>query len=179
MGNLLLLWIKILVTYNWTAVTVLLLLLLTWSVSDMRLHVECGWLFHWIDKMRLSMSVVETAYIRLELLDNGILVATYKKQKLITLEMAREIVQTRLDFVGLEPRPVLVLNEGVIQLDKGARKWVASGDGVVGISASAVIADHPGTFFIMALIFTIERPPMPARVYRSRDRAMAWLETFL
>jgi hypothetical protein len=125
------------------------------------------------------MRVVETDYIRLELLDNGILVATYKKQRLLTLAMAQEIVQTRLDFVGLDPRPVLVLNEGVVQLDKAARKWVSSGDGVVGISASAVVAKHPGTFFIMAFIFTVERPPMPARVYRSRDRAMAWLETYL
>lgn len=132
-----------------------------------------------LTKIRLPMRVVETDYIRLELLDNGILIATYKRQSRLTLEMAREIVQTRLDFVGLEPRPVLVLNEGVVQIDKAARKWVGSGDGVAGIKASAVVADKPFTYFIISLILQVERPPMPVRVCRTKERAMTWLEGYL
>lgn len=45
---------------------------------------------------------VETDYIKLELLPNGILVATYKKRTIINLQMAQEIVSTRLAFTGNE-----------------------------------------------------------------------------
>lgn len=132
-------------------------------------------------KNRLPMTVKEknTPLVHLALLDNGILVATYRKQKLLTLPMAQQIVQDRLDFVGRDPRPVLVLNEGVMQMEKEARKWVSSGDGVAGIKASAVVAGSLSTWFIMSLILQVERPPMPVRVYRKVDTAMAWLETFL
>ena len=135
----------------------------------------------WIDVKLLLMTVKEnnTPLIHFALLDNGILVATYRKQKLLTLAMAQEIVQTRLDFVGRDPRPVLVLNEGVMQMEKEARKWVSSGDGIDGIIASAVVAGPLSTWFIMSLILQIERPPMPVRVCRKVDTAMAWLETFL
>ena len=115
----------------------------------------------------------------MELLDNGILVATYKRRMLITLDMAREIVRTRLDFVGREPRPVLIFNQGVTQIDKPARRYVSSGDGVAGISAAAIVSDRLATNLIMSIIFKIEKPPIPARMFRHQDKAMTWLETYL
>jgi hypothetical protein len=127
----------------------------------------------------MTVKEKNTPFVHLALLDNGILVATYGKQKLLTLAMAKQIVQARLDFVGRDLRPVLIINEGVTEMDKGARKWVSSGDGIAGIKASAVIAGSLSTWFIMSLILQVERPPMPVRVCRKEDRAMAWLETFL
>jgi hypothetical protein len=122
---------------------------------------------------------VETPYIRLELLENGILIATYKRRTLVTLEMAKEIVQTRLDFTGREPRPVMVINQGVIQIDKSARKYVSSNDGVAGIKAAAIIVNHLSTSIIMTFILTIERPEIPARMFTRQGKAMAWLERYL
>ena len=127
----------------------------------------------------MTVKEKNTPLVHLALLDNGILVATYRKQKLLTLEMAQQIVQARLDFVGRDPRPVLVLNEGVMQMEREARKWVASGDGIVGVKASAVVAGPLSTWFIMSLILQVDRPPMPVKVCRKFDTAMAWLETFL
>jgi hypothetical protein len=123
--------------------------------------------------------MVETPYIRLELLDSGILVASYKRRTLVTLEMAREIVQTRLDFVGREPRPVLIFNLGVVEVDKAARKYVSSGDGVAGIKAAATVTDNLATHFIMSFIYKFERLPMPVRNFTREDKAMEWLKVYL
>jgi hypothetical protein len=123
--------------------------------------------------------MVETPYVRLELLDNGILVATYKRRMLVTLEMAREIVQTRLDFTGREPRPVLVINQGVVEMDKAAREYVSSGDGLAGIKASAIIVDQLATLIIVGFILTKEQPAIPVRTYMRRNKAMEWLTTYL
>jgi len=123
--------------------------------------------------------MVDTPYVRLELLENGILVAAYKPQRVVTLDMAKEIVQTRLDFVGRDPRPVLVLNLGVMEFDKEARNYVSTGDGVAGVKAAAIVVNNLATSVIVSLILSVERPEMPARAFRRRGRAMRWLETFL
>lgn len=127
----------------------------------------------------LLMNVWETDYLLMELLENGMLVATYKKVKLINLGIAREIVQARLDFVGPSPRPVMVLNDGALQMDKAARKFMASLDGVAGISAAAIVADHFTIFFFASIIIKIERPPIPVNICRSYHAAFAWLVQYL
>ena len=122
---------------------------------------------------------LDTPYVTLEILENGILVATYKKRMLVTLDIAKEIVADRLEFTGRVPRPVLIINLGVLQIEKAARKYLSSGDGVAGISASAIIVDNLATFYIMSFILLVEKPPMPTAKFTRRNQAMDWLQTFL
>jgi hypothetical protein len=126
-----------------------------------------------------EMQVRDTPYIYLELRESGILVARYKRQRKLTLPMAREIVQTRLDFAGREPRPVLVANLGVVEMDKEARRYVSSGDGVRGIKASAILTESLATHFIMSFIVGFYRLPFPVRDFTTEDAALIWLSTFL
>jgi hypothetical protein len=123
--------------------------------------------------------VEDTPFVRLELLENGILVAIYKRHSVVTLDMAREIVRSRLEFTGRSPRPVLVLNQGVVEFDKEARKYVSTGDGIAGIKAAAIVVDKASTAFIISFILKVERPGMPAKAFSRRGPAMRWLETFL
>ena len=129
----------------------------------------------------MQVKVHDTRYVRLELLESGILVAAYKRYRIVDLDMAREIVKARFDFVGRDAfLPVMVLNLGVIYMEKDARKYVSSGDGVAGIKAAAVLLDNNlATYYIMSLIRQVEQPPMPVRKFRKRDRALEWLTTFL
>jgi hypothetical protein len=124
---------------------------------------------------------VENDFIHLELLPNGILIATYKRRTLVNLAMAKTIVKTRLDFTGRDPRPVLIYNQGVVKIDKSAREYVSSNDGIAGISAAAIIVDKASTSMIMNFILSMQRPEIPARMFplRKKDEAMAWLESFL
>jgi hypothetical protein len=138
-----------------------------------------AWMYLVTSNLGAMENIVENSFVRLELLENGILVAEYKRQRVVTLPMAREIVQTRLNFVGREPRPVLVLNLGVVEFDKEARNYVSTGDGIAGISAAAIVVNNLATQSIISLILTVERPTMPVRAYTQRGRAMRWLETFL
>ena len=122
---------------------------------------------------------VETPYIRLELLPNGILIATYKRRTLITLDIAEEIVRTRLAFAGHEPRPVLIFDQGVKVLDKAALKFIASDAALEGIKASAIVATKLSTHMIMIVVLAIKRQKIPAKVYRSEKGAMNWLEKYV
>ena len=122
---------------------------------------------------------LEMPYLRFELLPNGILVATYKSRVSITLEIAEEIVRTRLEFAGPEPRPVLIYNQGVVYFDKQARKYVSSEYGIAGVKAAAVVVDWSFTYLIMSYIFSVERPAIPVKTFASAERAMQWLSTYL
>jgi hypothetical protein len=123
---------------------------------------------------------VETPYIHLELLENGILIATYKKRTIITLEMAKEIVSTRLAFAGVEPRPVLIYDEGVKVLDAQTTRFIGSEEALVGIKCSAIIARKLTTHLIMVAVLAIKkRKDIPAKLYRREKPAMEWLEKFL
>ena len=107
------------------------------------------------------------------------MLATYKQRKRITLDMAREIVQTRLDFAGVESRPVLIVNLGVVNFDKAARAYVSNGDGILGVKAAAIVGDRLATKIIMSFIFSVEKPPIPARMFGREREALDWLENFL
>ena len=74
--------------------------------------------------MTIMTPILDTDYVRFELEDD-LLIATYKKGKKITLEVAQQIVRDRMEFT--EGRTVLVLlqNQGVISFDKAARDYLA------------------------------------------------------
>ena len=124
--------------------------------------------------------MVETDNIKLELLPSGILLATYKKQTVITLEIGQHIVKTRLAFTGLEPlRPVLMYNAGIVEVEYSARKYLSSGEAISGLSAAAVLVDKATSAIVMNFIMAIERPKIPVKLFSSEKKAFRWLETFL
>ena len=123
--------------------------------------------------------MVETPYVKLELLPSGILVATYKRRALITLELAKEIVKTRLDFTGRTPRPVIVFNLGVLEFHRDAQYYVSHDEGVAGLSAGAIIKDHLSSALISSFILKVAKTQIPARAFYYPQKAMKWLETFL
>jgi hypothetical protein len=128
--------------------------------------------------MIVMSKVLDTDFVKLELLDSGILVATYHRRAQVNLSIAREIVRARLAFAGRVPRPVLVKNEGVLELDREAREYVTSGDGVAGIKAAAIVTEQLSTYYIMSFIQTVE-PPFPAAQFTREDEALRWLAGFL
>ncbi|TDW97074.1 DUF7793 family protein [Dinghuibacter silviterrae] len=120
-----------------------------------------------------------TPYVDLELLDNGILIATYKKQMQITLDMARQIVRDRLEFAGRTPRPLMLLNQGVVEMKRAALRYLSTAEGIAGISATAVVTGKANTYAIIELIMKLHKPPFPIKWVKNEEKAMKWLQQFL
>lgn len=119
----------------------------------------------------------EGKYIDLELVD-GILIGTYKKNIKINLEVAKEIVYTRLNFTNQVPYPAMVVNQGVISMDKAARDFLSSAAGVEGILAGAIIIDSVFTSYLGNFYLQVSRPKIPSRIFTSKSDAMQWLQQF-
>jgi hypothetical protein len=120
---------------------------------------------------------LDTQYVYYELYDD-LLIGTFKKNPRLNLEMAKEIVKVRQEFTG--PRPVvgLIFNQGVVSLDKKARDYLASAEGVRGFKAAAFILDSPFSSFLVNFFVTVTKPKIPVKMFSKKEAALKWLEQF-
>lgn len=108
-----------------------------------------------------------------------ILEATYKHGPKIDLASAKTILQERLEFTKGKSVPVLVIDSGLVSMDKNARDFLSSNEGIKGIRASALISTSIVNSMLVNFILKISRPELPVKVFTKRDEAMNWLNTFI
>ena len=120
---------------------------------------------------------LDTHYVHYELQDD-LLIGTYKKGLKISLEMAKEIVKTRLEFADHKPVVALVVNQGVLSMDKKARDYLSSDEGVRGLIAGAIVVDTPFGSFLGNFYLAVTDPKMPTRIFSKKEAALKWLQQF-
>ena len=121
--------------------------------------------------------ILDTPYVYLEL-HNDLLIGTYKKGLKVTLEIAKAIVKTRLEFIDYKPKLTLALNQGVISMTKEARDYLASDEGVRGCIAGAIVLDSPVGSFLGNFYLLVSKPKVPARIFTKNEDAIKWLSKF-
>ncbi len=121
--------------------------------------------------------VFDTPYVRLEIKDN-ILYGTYKKGLKINLDIAKSIVATRLEFTQGKDMLAVIYNQGVISMDKAARDFLASADGTRGLRAAAMMLDSAFSSFLGNFYLSVNKPPMPVRIFTNTDAAVKWLRRY-
>jgi hypothetical protein len=121
--------------------------------------------------------ILDTPYVHYEL-KGDLLIATYKKDLKVNLDIAKEIIGERHEFTNHKPVVVLVYNQGVVRMDKRAREYLSSGDGVKGIIAAAIVVGSPFTSFMANFFVSVNKPKMPAKVFSNEEEALKWLTRF-
>ena len=124
------------------------------------------------------MKQKEGKYTRLTM-HGDILEARYKAALQVDRDAAVEIVQERLDFTENRSVPVLLLDSGLVKMDKRARDYMSSEEGIRGLNAIAIILSSVVNSMLLNFLLKISRPGLPVRVFRDRDQAMEWLKTFV
>jgi len=120
---------------------------------------------------------LDTSYVYFEL-DDDLLIGSYKKGLKINLEIAKEIVKARLEFIDYKPKLTLVFNLGVISMDKKARDYLSSEEGVRGVIAGAIVLDSPVGSFLGNFYLSVSKPKVPARIFTRKQDAIKWLSKF-
>lgn len=120
---------------------------------------------------------LDTLYVHYELQDD-LLIGTYKKGLKINLEMAKEIVKARLEFTRHKAVVVLALNQGVVSMDKKARDFLSSDEGVRECIAGAIVHDSPVGSFLGNFFLSVSKPKIPARMFSKKEAALKWLKQF-
>ena len=124
----------------------------------------------------MNKSPLTTPYTRAEIKDD-ILYFTYLPGVVITLDIAKEVVKKRLEYVEGIKYPVIVMGEGLRSMDKQARDYLSS-EGIRDIIAGALLVNSVYTEFFGNFFLRITKPAIPARVFTDEKRALEWLQQF-
>ena len=122
--------------------------------------------------------MLDTPYVKFEI-KNSILYATYKKGIKIDLDIAKRIVEFRLKITDGNVYPVLIFNQGVISMDKAARDFLASTEGTMGVKAAAMMLDSAFSSFLGNFYLSVNKPPMPVRIFTNTEAALKWLRKYI
>lgn len=109
----------------------------------------------------------------------GVVIGTFKKGP-VTLEMAKEIVNQRLEFFNGNNYPLLITDVGLNSIKSDARSYLSSEYAQTGILASALLAKssfakHLANFFLK---ISAHKAKIPARVFSNEEDAIAWLSQY-
>lgn len=121
---------------------------------------------------------LETPFVHL-CIKHGILVGTYKTNQRISLEAAREIVRTRKAFTEHKALPALIISQGLVSMDRPARKYLSSAEGTDGLTASAIVVNSAFTSFLSNFFLTVNKANMPVKIFSSIAKAEQWLQQYV
>ena len=124
------------------------------------------------------LTKLDTPYVYFEV-KNSILFATYKKGLRIDLQIAKKIVEQRLEFMQGREMPVIVFDDGVISISKEARDFLGSTEGNRNLKAGAIMKSTPVAKAISSFFLTVTKPSIPARAFTDVDAALDWLSKFI
>jgi hypothetical protein len=108
-------------------------------------------------------------------IEDGILYCLYKKDAVIGLEAAREIVAMRKKVVKGVSYPALAFIKNLKVVSKEARKYFAE-EGTEGMTMGALLTDSGFSKILGNLFLAIDKPKMPVRLFTNIEEAIIWLK---
>jgi hypothetical protein len=124
--------------------------------------------------MREMKNRIENDYVKFEITD-GILIATYTV-KIITLEIAIEVIRFRKKFVNNRKFHALINDDNVVTIEKKARDFFTTDEAIEGISSVAILTNSIYKSALMNFFMKIRPTKMPIKIFNSKEKALLWLE---
>lgn len=109
---------------------------------------------------------------------NGIMYAKYKKDLVIDLEVAKQMVSDRHEISNGVTRPFLIDVTGLLCVDSEGRDYLAGPAGCAFVSAGAIYTKNRLLSFVGNAFILLDKPLVPAKVFSSEASAVRWLEPF-
>lgn len=111
-------------------------------------------------------------------LENGIIHFVYKPNVIVTLEVAKQMVEEREKVSNMIRRPILLDVRNLASVELKARKYLATERATHLLSAGAVFLDNPLTRWAGNIFLKIDSPPIPTKLFTNKAAALQWLEQF-
>lgn len=119
----------------------------------------------------MSYTQLNNLHIKLE---DGILFCKYEAKLLLTLELAKKMLEDRLLFQKGINYPVIIVLNGLKATDKEARKYAAT-EGIKGITMGAIIVGNTIEKVILNFFLSIEKPLVPTKAFTREEDAIEWI----
>lgn len=129
----------------------------------------------------MKESVIDTEYCEMWL-ENGIIFQVYKPDLVVTIDIAKAMVEDRIKISNGITRPMLADIKNLVSIDSEAREYLASERAIYLLSAGAILLGSSLKDYIATLAakiyLKIDRPPFPTKLFNDKEKALIWLETF-
>ncbi|HEY1045528.1 MAG TPA: hypothetical protein VGF79_03755 [Bacteroidia bacterium] len=117
----------------------------------------------------------ENEHLKLEI-RGEILEAVYKKGVKIDKKIAEELVKARKDFTGGRQFLFLIVDDGIVSMDKPAREYLSSEDATDGIIATAFIQNSLYSIMLINFFIGITRHKIKVKAFTDKNEATNWLK---
>lgn len=124
--------------------------------------------------MNQPQSIYENEHLKLEI-RGEILEAVYKKGVKINKEVAESLVKARKAFTGNRQFLFLIIDEGIVSMDKPAREYLSSEDATDGIIATAFIQNSLYSIMLINFFIGITRHKIKVKAFTDKNEALNWL----
>jgi hypothetical protein len=113
----------------------------------------------------------------------GILYIKYKPNLKITLEVAMQCVNDRLNFCEGIPYPMIAELSDMKEVSKEAKKYLSSEEATIGIVAGAFIVRNHfykliGSVFVSLYVNLHPHTP-PSKLFNNKSEAINWIKKFI
>jgi hypothetical protein len=106
-----------------------------------------------------------------------IIIGVYKPKLEIDINVAKELVDNRLDFTNGENHYILVDFTNVKSVTKEARDYMNDPKGgLKGLLAGAFLSNSLVTTLFINMYLKINQPTVPAKFFTKKDEAINWLK---
>jgi hypothetical protein len=124
--------------------------------------------------MTKGHGIVENDYVKLWI-EDGILVILYKKDSVIGLNAAKEIMALVKKIRKGISYPVLSYNKNIKAISKEAREFFATKEGCEGLVKGAIVVDSGFSKIIGNLFLSVNKPVIQGKLFTNKEEAIEWL----
>jgi hypothetical protein len=108
--------------------------------------------------------------------DPDVLFFLYAPKLEIDITVAKEIINSRLDYTGGRPMFTLIDFSNVKSVTKEARDYMNDPEGgLKGILGGAFLSNNAVSTLFINLYLRINKPSVPAKFFTKKEDALAWL----
>jgi hypothetical protein len=129
----------------------------------------------------MKESLIDSEYCEMWL-ENGIIFQIYKPDLVITIDIAKAMVEDRLKISNGITRPMLADIRNLVSIDAESREYLAGDRAIYLLSAGAILLGSSLKDYIATLTaniyLKIDRPRFPTKLFNDKEKALKWLETF-
>lgn len=120
---------------------------------------------------------LSTQYVDMTIVD-GVFRMNYKPLELLSIEIARKIVDERVAFKDGVSYPSLFDIREVKSTSKDARDFMAN-EGNDLVIASALLINSSVTKMIGNFFISVSKPKNPTKIFTDEEKATEWLDQYL
>ena len=108
--------------------------------------------------------------------DDDILLFKYSPKLEMTIDTAKEIVRSRLEYCHGVSMYVLIDATNIKSVTKEARDYMNSPEGgLKGVLGGAFLSNNVVATLVINLFLKVSNPPIPAKFFTNKKEALKWL----